>query len=619
MLFAAAWLAIVIVYTVQAGLRRDGPPANRPIKTLASDYVSSDSCRSCHPGNYASWHASFHRTMTQVVNRQTVPPGMDGLDLSYAGKDYHVARQGDDFFVRSKPAGAPASAFDAPRQIVLLTGSHHLQILWLETGEQRTLGQFPLAYMVEEKRWTPVQHTFLVPPDREEALYAKGDWNVSCMNCHVTQGRSRPSAGGKFDSRAVDFGIACEACHAGGREHIEANRNPLRRFALHLFGGADATIANPARMTGPESSLVCGQCHSIWVYKNPADHRTWNESGGKYRPGQKDLDLRWVAQPRGDDHVAERAALNQADAHFFQDQFWPDGMVRVIGRELNAVMASPCYQGRHYSCISCHEMHPTATDPESLATWARTSQKKPGADANHTCTQCHGDKASDAALIAHTHHAAGSEGSNCYNCHMPKTIYGLLKATRSHQISSPSARETAEMGRPNACNLCHLNQTLAWTSDQLSQWYKQPAPALSAEDRQIATGVQWVLKGDARQRAIAVLAMGWAPAQQAAGRDWLYPFLIFELNDPYSVVRYGAWKSLQSLPGFGDFQFDYVADDATQKDAVTEAYRQWWFKVRGTGAIYPASTILDPTGMFRQDVFDRLLNLRDQRKVFIAE
>src|SRR5689334_15509324 len=31
-----------------------------------SEYVSSVNCRSCHPDQYASWHRSFHRTMTQL-------------------------------------------------------------------------------------------------------------------------------------------------------------------------------------------------------------------------------------------------------------------------------------------------------------------------------------------------------------------------------------------------------------------------------------------------------------------------------------------------------------------------------------------------------------------------
>ena len=64
----------------------------------------------------------------------------------------------------------------------------------------------------------------------------------------------------------AEFGIACEACHSEGREHIDANRNPLRRWKLHLTESADATIANAKRMKGPESALVCGQCHSVWAF-----------------------------------------------------------------------------------------------------------------------------------------------------------------------------------------------------------------------------------------------------------------------------------------------------------------------------------------------------------------
>lgn len=617
-MLGALWGVIVICFAV-GGMTGGGVPANRPIKAPVDDYVSSDTCRACHPGNYASWHTSFHRTMTQVANRFTVATDLDGLEMPLGGTDYRVQREGDLYFVRTKPTGAPDSAYGRPQQIALLTGSHHLQIYWTETGEGRTLGQFPFAYMIEDKRWTPVQHTFLVPPEREESLYSTGDWNIACMNCHVTHGRSRPVDNGKFDSQVSEFGIACEACHAGGREHIEKNRNPLRRFALHWLGGTDPTIANPARMNGPEASLVCGQCHSIWAFNNPADHQKWSREGGKYRPGEKELDSRWVAQPHGDDHAAERASLTQTDPHFFQEQFWGDGMVRVIGRELNAVMSSPCYQGNKFSCLSCHELHPAQTDPATLKTWAASGQLKPGHETNLACVQCHRDFDNPAKLTAHTHHAAGSEGSSCYNCHMPRTIYGLLKATRSHQISSPSVRETTELSRPNACNLCHLDRTLAWTADKLSAWYGQKPPALSADDRELAAGVQWVLKGDARLRALATLNMGWAPAQQASGRDWLYPFIIFQLNDPYAAVRYGAWKSLQSLPGFSDFTFDYVASDAAQKEAVTQAYRKWWFEVRNTSSVFPPQTILDSTGMFRQSIFDRLLNQRDLRPVQIAE
>ena len=34
-----------------------------------------------------------------------------------------------------------------------------------------------------------------------------------------------------------------------------------------------------------------------------------------------------------------------------------------------------------------------------------------------------------------------------------------------------------------------------------------------------AAGAQWLLKGDAAQRALIVWSMGWAPAQQASGHE----------------------------------------------------------------------------------------------------
>jgi len=384
---------------------------------------------------------------------------------------------------------------------------------------------------VAEKKWAPVQSTFLLPPDTGQ-FYAAGEWNGACMDCHVTQGRSRFVAGSKFDSQVSEFGLACEACHGEGGEHIAANRNPLRRFALHLTGGADATIANPARMPGPQSALVCGQCHSIWAFSGMADKIAWNRSGTKFQPGEAELAQRWVVQPGGTDHPAQRAMLQETNPHFFGDRFWGDGMVRVTGRELNGTMASPCYKGG--ACLSCHEMHPAGGAARAVKAWA-TDQLKPGMDSDTACLQCH--QKINVSRAAHTHHAAGSPGGSCLNCHMPHTTYGLLRAIRSHQVSSPTVRESTEFDRPNACNLCHLDRTLAWTAERLGAWYGQKTPELSRDDHEVSAAVQWLVKGDAAQRALVVWSMGWAPAQQAAGRDWLYPHVILTLQDPYAAVN----------------------------------------------------------------------------------
>jgi len=224
-----------------------------------------------------------------------------------------------------------------------------------------------------------------------------------------------------------------------------------------------------------------------------------------------------------------------------------------------------------------------------------------------------------ANITGHTHHAGDSPGSRCYNCHMPRTTYGLLRAMRSHQVSSPTVQESIKFGRPNACNLCHLDQTLAWTAQKLHVWYNQPAPELSQDDQTIAAAVQWILKGDAGQRALIAWGMGWESAQKIASRDWLYPYLIYSMTDAYAAVRFDAWKSLQTLPGFSGFSFTYTAADHSLSEAATHAYEKWRREIRDANTVYRPGTAIDPDGRFQQDIFQRFRNERDDKPIILAE
>jgi hypothetical protein len=47
--------------------------------------VTSNACRACHPGNYASWHTSFHRTMTQVATAATLFGAAQEREFSFDG------------------------------------------------------------------------------------------------------------------------------------------------------------------------------------------------------------------------------------------------------------------------------------------------------------------------------------------------------------------------------------------------------------------------------------------------------------------------------------------------------------------------------------------------------
>ncbi len=615
-MFSIAWGLLMIVGGLFNANWEQSVPTNRPAKNPIDDYVSADSCRSCHPSNYASWHASYHRTMTQIATPENIISDMDGMVLSNTERSYRVTREGDKHIVHTKATSAPDTAYANPQEIVLLTGSHNQQICWMSTDAGRTMEQLPFAYLVAEDKWVHMADIFLNPPAPHDDLYTKGDWNKGCMNCHVTQGRQRFVGDGEFDSEVSDFGISCEACHSGGREHIALNRDPLRRFTLHLSDKSDQTIANPARMDGPTASLVCGQCHSVWTYNSGADHKEFAQKNGKYRPGMSELDLRWVVEPQNETKTQKQEALLEEDPEFLLRRAWGDGMIRANGREYNGTIASPCFKGGEFSCFSCHEMHPDKTDPATLHAWAE-DQMGPQMKTNQACLQCHENFATN--LSAHTNHAIGSSGSSCQNCHMPYTTLGLMKAVRSHQISSPNAHESLAYGRPNACSLCHLDQPLAWAAEKMHDWYGHDIPAMNQDDRELSAGAKWILKGDASQRTLMVSSMGWQPAQQASGYDWFYPYLAFALNDPYAVTRFRAWKSLQSLPGFADFKYDYTVGDSVQKVDSARAYQQWWHQQRDPYKTYRWQTILRPSGDFRQETYERLLSERDNSPIFLVE
>jgi hypothetical protein len=261
-------------------------------------------------------------------------------------------------------------------------------------------------------------------------------------------------------------------------------------------------------------------------------------------------------------------------------------------------------------------MHQPANDRRPADEWTN-DQLTVGMDGNQACLQCH-DKFRS-SLTAHTRHQPESSGSSCYNCHMPYTTYGLLKTIRSHTISSPSVAESVDVGRPNACNLCHLDKTLEWTGEALSRMYGQPpAPSLTEADRSIAASLLWLLRGDAGQRAIAAQAMAWGPAQRASGTDWMAPHLASLLDDPYDAVRFIAGRSLRTLPGFNGFQYEFVAPAKERYQAQLRSM-QVWERTLGQSRRSESQLLMTSQGTVNIDVVLRLLKERNNRRVLLRE
>ena len=368
------------------------------------------------------------------------------------------------------------------------------------------------------------------------------------------------------------------------------------------------------------SSEVCGQCHSVWELHDQAGQRQANAEGFPYRPGDELGETRFVAQPSKNMGSPRMKELLARYPGFVDDSFWSDGMIRVSGREYNGLIDSPCFKNARsdqqmMSCSSCHTMHKAEGDPRPIGQWADTYQVSAGMDGNQACLQCHTRLRTN--VSAHTKHQADSTGSSCYNCHMPYTSYGLLKALRSHQISSPTVSASVQTGRPNACNLCHLDKTLDWTSEYLEKWYGTPRTPLTQDQQSIAASLLWLVRGDAGQRALAAWSMGWQPAQAASGTSWMPPYLSVLLNDPYDAVRFIAYRSLRSQPGFGDFTYDFVGPAQERGSDGVRAMNTW--RSSRTVARTDPALLLDAEGWLNVDAVLKLLHQRDDRRVNLVE
>lgn len=593
----------------------------RPLQTPADGYVTSQECRDCHPRQHATWSASYHRTMTQLVSPETVIADFERAaftDIAHQ-RSYDLWWEGPQLRVRMDSPDAPEVelAEQIERPLLMSTGSHHMQIFWYPTGNSRVLGQLPIVYLREAGRWMPRNSAFITPPGEETFFSEAGRWNFECIDCHTTHGRTRPRPDGSLDTRVAEFGIACEACHGPGERHVAARRRQEQGFAQD---GPDLPddIVNPAQLTHQGSSQVCGRCHSLSMPLSREDGERLHEHGFRYRPGDDLQETRFIIRmdQASIDHIREFTQRFNTDdlmSQYLDDSFWSDGEVRVAGRDFNAISDSACYQLGEMSCISCHELHQPADDSRSPSAWA-DDQLRADLSGDGACLQCHDHEQYQSRR--HTRHAAGSSGSRCWNCHMPHTTYGLLKAIRSHTISSPDVAVNLQTGRPNACNLCHLDRTLAWTAEHLSEWYGIEQPKFDDDQRGVSGAVLSMMTGDACQRALWAWSCGWAPAQEASGTAWMPPFLAVLLEDPYDAVRYIAGRSLMSLPDYQDLRYDFISAPEVRAETAERVLTTW---TDGSRSPSDSRLLIDRERRLQRDALDRLRSLRDDHPVMISE
>ena len=247
-----------------------------------------------------------------------------------------------------------------------------------------------------------------------------------CDGCH--------SVGFDIGNNSVaEWNVGCERCHGAGSTHAE---HPTRD-----------NIINPGRMDYVRANDTCIQCHSQGQpRKNPIEGKYYDWPVG-YRVGLNLSDF-WKLEPH---------QLGQLTFTHF-----PDGTAHKNRMQGNDFVQSLMYT-RGVTCFSCHDPHGTTND---------AMLREP---VNEVCTVCHGANTQNGphatSIEAHTHHKAGSPGSQCVACHMPKIEQTIADVNvSSHTFHFVTPVETDALKIPNACNVCHRDKSTAWATSALAGW-----------------------------------------------------------------------------------------------------------------------------------------------------
>jgi predicted CXXCH cytochrome family protein len=505
--------------------------ASRPLHARDADYEGSSSCRTCHPEHHESWSRTYHRTMTQLPTPAAVLGRFDGEPVEFYGRRAIPFESEGRFHVR-----LPDGAGERVAEVALCVGSRRYQQYFELEGssEGDVYRRLPILWHVGERRWMHLNGVFLHPDDPDWGAHA-ATWNDNCIFCHNTAPEPRGDFSGAsktFDSRVAELGIACEACHGPGEEHVARLASPLERVRA-TDDARDLAIVDPSELGQMEALALCGQCHSQRLPSPLSRIGEFLDRGPSFRPGDP-----------LEEHVApltrDTPPLSADHERLFRDRFWADGTARLTAYEYLGITQSPCLAGGEMTCNSCHSMH--AGDVEG--------NLEPEMRGDAACTQCHEGIARD--VRAHTHHDPAGSGSRCLDCHMPRIAYGILDIHRSHRIEVPDVARDVEAGRPNACTGCHLDRTAGWAADAMRErWgesYRRPATRPDGAPLDVPEALASLHAGDAVQRAVAAWQFGRPEAAlEPSGKAVAFAHLVVALGDGYPSLRTLARRSLKSL------------------------------------------------------------------------
>ncbi|MDP0499974.1 MAG: multiheme c-type cytochrome [Verrucomicrobiota bacterium JB022] len=386
------------------------------------EWARPETCAACHTDAHDDWQHSHHFFANRPTNWEDDAEAFQQLGaVKLGGITYRPETYGRKLWLVPENAewageGSPAVAGALPALGVI---GYKPLLQYLVPGPGGRWQAHAAAYDPERQEWFDVH---------DGAMRTVGDWghwsgqgmnwNANCAWCHMTgYDKGYDIAADAYESIWQAQAISCVQCHPGMEQHVTLARIGDLSGLKHL--------------STTQHMDNCASCHSRREELTPN---------------------RFTAGDRYEDHF-RLALADQPEVYFADGQ----------ARDEDFVYASFHYSKMGHaglSCLDCHQPHHGGTLLP--------------VDNNALCLSCHGSGTKGATIITereHTHHASGSTGNLCINCHMPQRTYMARDPRRDHGFTSPDPTLTRELGIPNACSSCHTDESLEWAEQWADTWY----------------------------------------------------------------------------------------------------------------------------------------------------
>ena len=380
----------------------------------------------------------------------------------------------------------------------------------------------------------------------------------------------------------TELGIACGACHGKAAKHAELAASPFNRYAWHLGSTTRGEVVSPGKLSDERSLMVCGHCHGQRVPEPLGRIRNMLTEGDQFNAGE---DLGHYYKP-----VTQATVLKSPRGDVaFASRFWANGSPRLSAYEYQGILRSACYTrgivGERVNCITCHTPH--SGDPKGMITEENRGDAP--------CVKCHTQLGATKERDAHSKHASSVR---CYDCHMPKVVYGVMTFHPTHDITIPTPQLTATQGVPNACNQCHMDKSVNWAIAETRRlWPQRYQDTSRSADAafDLPEGPRALFMGDAITRALAADVMG-GHGPRKPDAAWAAPYLLEAFADNYPVVRFFAANGLLKDAGALS-KPDYLGTPAAREAAAAE-----WRKSLDAKAVAQTRQLADTMRRQRKDV-----------------